>query len=367
MRKYIFLLMLFLIPAISYAIDVDSCILEPENTEASSTGSNAYYDLTQDITGCGNIILGDYNGYGYEDVYNVSINLHGYTWYGGIEILGDNLYSVEIFNGTFYDGHILLVSQGEMTGLYLHDLNLIGFFNGGRIEISSGVIMGDVTLENVNIYNKLGYTYEWNDISDLRLKNVNFVCDYEVFTCYFDITSFNYMNAYFENVKFSPGWNNAGECNKLTLYLVNTTLPQEQNCAGFGTSIYKLEEATFIVKDNNNNLIDAMGVAVSLNGEESGISNLLSRAYNPTKIKKFAVNNGIATEYLVKNATIFNYNYEKKVYDFNYYNVTMKSRNKQNSKIITFNSPAYAEFILEEERSFNLFDAILNIIRGWFK
>lgn len=335
----LFVIMVCISPAL--AIDVNNCTLQTEN-DAGSTGSfmgrHSYYNAAADnFTSCAGLHMDYWTGWAATDGYNTSLNLNGYTWGSGTGDISCTNYchGVEIYNGKI-NGNLFLQSSGEMTGIYLHDL----YVNGSLEELYSDY-MGQAYIENVYFRHSGGSSIL--GMHDLKMKNVTIDC-YEGTCSFTSLCSYSICD--FENVRFLGAWDSVSAVYDATIYLRNVTgFPVVD--AGYPASIFAMEEGTFTAKDQLGNDIDAMAEAVSLAGDGIGLPNVLSRQFNPTKRKSIAISSGVGTDYYTKNATIWDYDGQKSFRNFDQYNVTVKSRNKEQSKIVTFSSPASAEFIFD--------------------
>lgn len=326
--------LLFLISLFSigvHAVNVHDC------TDIPTLSSNTYYELQNDLS-CGLL--------SFDNLYNVSFNLNGHYYDGSISVI-TNTHGIEVYNGTMSQD----ISAGSYyaSGIYLHDI----YFNGSFSLYNASAESSSSYLENLYFNNSFSNNYFLIEMKNMKMNNVTLTCRTSCdFAC-------EQSRIEMENVKFLGDWNGT-TMNYCIIYLRNSSSFPKVNVANSST-LYYMEEGTFKAR-NNNNYVDAMAVVYSLNGDETGFENTYLIDHNPTRKKHVGLNNGISSDYYAKNATIWFIDGSKKEMNFNQYNVTVKVRDKMQSRLITFNSPAYVEFVFNEK---SILDIILEMISRW--
>ena len=322
--------------------------------------SQVIYDLQNDIT-C---------SLSFGTIENYRLNLHGFTFTGNIAggVNPNQASSVEILNGTV-DGSIIF-AEGTITNLYIHDLTTTGC-----IEATSGfnLLMG-FKVENINAQINGN-----NDCSGAGNAVLSALGGFSTFTnitgactagtCY-DIDPNQGVSggtAIFQNVDLSNGFTASPPpvISSESITLINSTFASSDPSSYISTSHdvnWIIEEpATIRAVDQNNNPVNSV---VTITGNVGGGSNAYP-VYNPTSDVIAGLDNGFGVIPLTKNITTWKPVAGYQTIDTSTYNVTVKSRNQAQSKLITFHSPASATFVFNTDvPQTNWFASLINWLFG---
>lgn len=325
MKKIILFLALALLISPAFAD-----VLVTQCSDLATVNDNTTYTLVNDLPSC-DVDLSTRNA-------NITIDLNGYTLDGQFKVT-QFIDPIEIYGGTI-TGNLYLYAQ-YANNYYIHDLTVNGSSNYFDGYLSQKIFLERVTF---NIDDS-EYWINWmSGGTTVKDSTVNCLSG----TCYDNLNGMGAGDITWENVKLNGVSNELNSPYMISgiWTLINTSLPADPEIylAGYteaGAKIINLQPFYLDVKDQNNNHIDAMA---EIHG--SGGIHLTDTGYNPTRDVYTGIPNGKAVIYLATNITWMDGN--KNIHSFQYpaYNVTVKSRNKADSRIVTFHSPASENFTL---------------------
>lgn len=328
-------------------------------SDVSGLLSDTNYDLVNDVdySGCGGSLYFDGDG-GYNQ--NNILNLHGFTLTAFLHQGGNDNYNLEVLNGTVI-GRISMNPNGNNFGIWFHDLTINTTTSVSAFNFQySGQGGGSDTfrLENIIVNLDNGAFINGLESSNVVIKNVRVNCiagtctDINSGSCHLYDTDVTFENVLFNGL--TPLSTTDRICLGSQITLINTTMiepPQNYGRGGDasnsrgGIRWINKQPLTISAKDQNNAPISAMATIRGTGGNQPFINK------NDDAVETSGIDNGNSVVWLTKNITYLSFDTTdaNTQIDTNTatYNVTVKSRGQSQSKFITFNSPASADFIFD--------------------
>lgn len=315
------------------------------------------YTLTTDITSCTLYFSGNQN----LSVFT-RINLNGYTVHPAAQdalMSRPEFVNVEIYGGTmttdFYVPSYAETSgcmdiavvggQGTWGNIYIHDMtfncdeDVLRSTRSQNFYGNKGLILERVvfnaTRNLIMLSDKTIAPFTIKDSTVSCPNGCNLIGTYEVSGI------FNLENVIIKSGtgNFWTSGNIPDEASVVSIKNV-TKLDLDTAMETAGSAQYFVyQPATITAKDQNGANIDANAELVNLNGNsvDFGIN------YNPTQNMKIALRNGVGVAFVLTNSSFSG----QRVLNLPTYNVTVRSRNQAQNKLVVFHSPAEASFTLD--------------------
>lgn len=337
---------------LGFGSNLEYILTEDINCPITSTGFGTAYYVTIDLNGH-NINLTNFTytkaAFGIQDVFYINIKngkiIADYAMFG---ISGGQ----ENWAGIFFKNVTAEIGQHFVSSQ--RSLNIVG--------------IDDVYLDTVTVHLKGNPSYLYDLTSGMNnqatetFKNVAVNCDN---TCALSngVQFFGSVNI--ENVQLNATtfWTRSGTsvfddtqnwgAYTIHVFFKNSTRLDLDRTGGI---IDTFEVADITAKDQNNNLIDANAEITT----SQGTDDVFSHNYNPNKDTIIGLKGGRASQYVLKDRTV------EGTYTMNMssYNITVRARNQMQSKIVSFHSPATAEFIFVDEKPFDFWRWLADALFG---
>jgi len=342
MRKLYFVLPIFLLFLAPVMADTYSNLVSLTACSAWTPASDTLFIVGNDLDCTSYAFNLDDGG----TINHMAVDLNGYTIDVtglGVQSGGGDAQDVEVYNGNL-KGNIQYNANSESGGLFFHDMTI-----NGSIALKGGYSPMVLTyIRNVTV-NLNGENFMEINVGTLTVEDTTVNCISG--TCYAFTNFFSPYGVYFstlvlQNVKMygmTSDLSTVGQVFFGDITMINSTFidPDNYTDSNYPSRWVFKEEATFTAKDQNNNPINAMAHIVSVT--PSGDNPLKNENFHD--VSDVGLNNGTGTSFITK--TVYWFGMNDEVSNFNTYNVTVKARTQVSSKIITFQSPAEANFTLD--------------------